>query len=543
MAALASATRTQRPTAYNPENARPRASTGPSSRDPRMQPTASRRDKAAKPIIDWITRKLGATRRPSAGAPETPLPAPSSGGRSAQQIGDKARQATPLVLNTERRLSRRSASPGQHLARSFTTNSASRAESHSLRSMEASPSHRHPFPLAMYNLERNQAESSTFTSRSPSMRSHSSLASYSARTRDDGSFFSGFRADEDASLRPIAPSRPVSFAQSAAYPEPSTTATTPSAQLKAAFEQRRLSEASSEISSESPSRMGRSGASSASTKPTTLMSIDMRPRAAHIAQAPQDNEPHPGIPASGPSSDQVSFPSSPAQSSTRGMSHVGTPPDSGPHRRSLMLAEHSVPPPATHVQRTQAPKHSQPHPRDNPRPSSPPRANASMVTLASSTFATQPATPTPSQGPSLPLSPQSRQATRYTPHSTIVPGTPSVTWADPSGDPSSAHGEPSSRSLFGDQYSNYALSHLTSSIGGRRRSFEDDASDRAVRRRGSWESAESGWSWRGPARGAPSSVGPSSIGGRNSISISLRSRGPDQEPRPSASPLVLGSVV
>lgn len=563
MAALSQTARNLQQSGYASQRAPSGTSPGPRmSSSPRLLPMASRKDKTAKPIIDWITRKLGATRRASVSAPSATLahrsrspPGLSSVLGPSRSSRAATRQESVPMAAYDRRLSRRSASPGQHLAQSFTTNSASRAESHSMRSIDGSPKHGHPYPsvAGMYNLDRHTATSSSYTSRSPSTHSRSSLASYSARTRDDGSFFAGFVADEDASLRPMPPSRPVSPSTSL-YANIKDSAHTrssdkpsPAAALQSPAVRRRVSEASSTASSGFRSRADRSGASSTSTKPTTLLSVDLRPQAAHIAQAaPAMPDPPSRVMLedvrSPLISSQHSLPPSPGRSSrmTSPRNSVATPDDRDVRHSYPLYEGASVPPPTGHAVRLQAPKHSQPHPRDNPRPSSPPRANASMVTLASSTFAT-PATPTPSHCPVAPLSP-SRHFARSATHHGVISGTPFVTWADPSGDVSSNFGEPSgNRSLAGDQHSNYAISQLASSVGGRRRSFDDDASDRAVRRRGSWESAESGWSWRGPTRGTASSIGPSSIGGgRASASISVRSRGVEHEIR---TPLVLGAVV
>ncbi|KAF8232421.1 hypothetical protein L208DRAFT_1423122 [Tricholoma matsutake] len=162
-------------------------------------------------------------------------------------------------------------------------------------------------------------------------------------------------ADDDASVRPIPPSGPPS-------PSPSSS------------------------SYLSDPRTFRSIA--ASTKPTTVLSIDLNGNGmAHIAQAPitppfQVNRlyPHmrtsssatnPGLFSSGASITFSPFPQSSSRPSS--LTHPSSPgPQPGP-----MLAVPSV----------QAPQHTAHHPRNNPRPSSPPLDNASVLTLASSAYA------------------------------------------------------------------------------------------------------------------------------------------------------------
>jgi len=149
---------------------------------------------------------------------------------------------------------------------------------------------------------------------------------------------SNLEADEDASLRPLPPSSPPS-------PSPSRS------------------------SSSYLSNPRTFGSMAASTKPTTLLSVDLTGGMAHIAQAPPTPLTGPRIPAhlypnpGGPLGGSISFfalPPSPASSFST----------------SARLDLHPV----------QAPQHTTHHPRNNPRPSSPPLDNASMLTLASSAF-------------------------------------------------------------------------------------------------------------------------------------------------------------
>ncbi|EJD53886.1 hypothetical protein AURDEDRAFT_110594 [Auricularia subglabra TFB-10046 SS5] len=146
-------------------------------------------------------------------------------------------------------------------------------------------------------------------------------------------------ADDDASTRPLPPTSPPS-------PAPSR----------------------SSSSYLSDPRTFRSVA--ASTKPTTVLSIDVGPAGtmmAHIAQAPPTPTTRVGRPSHSPGTSQsVAFsPLAVSPSSSR-------PPSLAPPR---------INPPV------QAPVHTAHHPRNNPRPSSPPLDNASVLTLASSAYA------------------------------------------------------------------------------------------------------------------------------------------------------------
>lgn len=234
--------------------------------------------KSSKPIITWITRKLGGshTQRPakSINAPAVP-PLPGRGGPrgraiSLQIVPNHEQPSRTVVLNDDHDL------PSPSAARSLLS-------------------------------DRNSlAADSTWTKRSPALE-----------------------ADDDASIRPLPPTSPPS-------PTPSRSS---SSQL-------------------SDPRTFRSGA--ASTKPTTIMSIEVgngpgtaliTGAMAHIAQ--------------------FSSPSSP----------TGT-------RFSAPLVHPAVARAASrHRSNVQAPLHTHHHPRWNPNPTSPPADNASTLTLASSAFA------------------------------------------------------------------------------------------------------------------------------------------------------------
>ena len=224
-------------------------------------------------------------------------------------------------------------------------------------------------------------------------------------------------ADDNASLRPLPPSAPPS-------PSPSY----------------------SSASYLSDPRTFRS--MSASTKPTTILSIDIAGGLAHIAQVPTPVSAGPWFPphvrnssldvpvGSGNSITFSALPPSPTVSRPPSPSNTNT------------AATRPV----------QAPLHTAHHPRNNPRPFSPPLDNASVLTLASSAFGI----------------PGARNALSY------------------GGD----------RSING---AGDSISHISGLLGDDERLFNDgevdrdvDASVRALRprssRRGSWESGASGWS-------------------------------------------------
>ncbi|KAH9978025.1 hypothetical protein BGW80DRAFT_788969 [Lactifluus volemus] len=152
---------------------------------------------------------------------------------------------------------------------------------------------------------------------------------------------SNLEADEDASLRPLPPSSPPS-------PSPSPSLTS-----------------SSYLSN---TRTFKSMA--ASTKPTTLLSVDLAGGMAHIAQAP----PTPGTTSRIP----AHLWSNQTGSGAGSISFSALPPS------PTSSYSHSVRLDGTHP--LQAPQHTTHHPRNNPRPSSPPLDNASVLTLASSAF-------------------------------------------------------------------------------------------------------------------------------------------------------------
>ena len=229
---------------------------------------------------------------------------------------------------------------------------------------------------------------------------------------------SGLEADDNASLRPLPPSAPPS-------PSPSH----------------------SSSSYLSDPRTFRS--MTASTKPTTILSIDIAGGLAHIAQVPTPVSAGPWFPPHVRNS-SLDVPVGSGNSIT--FSALPPSPTSRPPSPSNTNTGGTRP--------VQAPLHTAHHPRNNPRPFSPPLDNASVLTLASSAFG-------------IPGARIGANALSYGGGTSIIGGD--------------------------------SISHISGLLGDDERMFNDgemdrdvDASVRALRprssRRGSWESGTSGWS-------------------------------------------------
>ena len=410
-----------------------------------------------------------------------------------------------------------------------------------------------PVPLVQRESTIDSQSISFLTrSRTPSLRSNSSTRPRVSLGDSSFRWSAVGGADEDASIRPFPPSAPSSPAPSTSVISRSASASLLSpVQTPGAFgppssrrapsppshllENNPQSGSSSAISSDADRNGRRSRRDSASTKPTTVLSFDSGPHAARIAQAPDDGASAGHSITSSPlrqsiDTTMLAGPSSPNHSPS--LPGIITP-TSAMSPGSLTPVET---PPAT-LAYFQAPKHSQPHPRDNPHPSSPPEPNASTLTLASSTFAIP-----PPLSPNVPLTDTSgippfrvrHTSTSSVPSShhghplsvniqgsltpsQMVPNnrgsslstSPSVTFAPdlstmgdiaerPLSMTDSVMGAPSFQapSIYGHAPSSMRIGDWHNARG----VADGDASVRAVRRKGSWESNESRWSWRG-ARG------------------------------------------
>ena len=468
----------------------------------------SRRDRASKPIFDWISRKLTVGRRAIVAAPISPPRTRTHITTAPRTItAPRSRVKAPpgAKLNPPQHLS-----PAQIFASvSPTRDNAtfiSRTESHSLRSYSLSYANsterdrrreaNNPYPsipVQTYRSSTIASGSVSFLTRSrtPSLQSNSSVRRHSMMD-DASSYRLGRGADEDASIRRLPPASPVQstsvMSRSAStsllspiYPSSYRPPSPPfSPQLGARHSASsslgpELSFSSSDPDNDPDARGRQSRRDSTSTKPTTVLSFDSGPHVAHIATVP----------------------TSPSLNLATRNSPLAIGADQT--RNSLTIAPAPLPstipsstpllPPV--VTLAQAPKHSAPHPRDNPHPLSPPEPNASTLTLASSTFGAIPA-----QGSNRNLAPSSIHRLSA-PVSAVRPislsTSPSVSFAPDRDRPLSVSEYPPSAP---------ALSSLRTGWG---RAMDRDTMDRAsvvaVRRKGSWQSDESGWSWRAAQAG------------------------------------------
>ena len=281
-------------------------------RNPPRQKKLAR--KSSKPIINWLQRKLTGTGRQRR-ASET------DGLRSPRPVPQRRQNSTQ-----DRQRKRPNSPPVQNKRSPVPPVSTDFARSRAI-SLDSRDGY-------------DSAPETTGDYRSEYGYEGSSLARIST-----WSPASILEADDNASLRPLPPSAPPS-------PSPSY----------------------SSASYLSDPRTFRS--MTASTKPTTILSIDIAGGLAHIAQVPTPVSANPrftphvrnsslDVPAgSGNSITFSALPPSPTVSRPPSPSNTNT------------AATRPV----------QAPLHTAHHPRNNPRPFSPPLDNASVLTLASSAF-------------------------------------------------------------------------------------------------------------------------------------------------------------
>ena len=386
--------------------------------------------RSSKPIINWFQRKLAGTVRAR---------------RASDPNASRADRLPGTRSPTSKDSHRRSSGPPQPPVSQPVRQRSNRASRTQPRVPSTIASTKRNTVISLNDDDLNSAVDAHTLDSYDGPRTSSVLEStWSPRSIEE--------ADEDASVRPIYPSAPPS-------PSPSR-------------------------SSSSYLSDPRTFASiAASTKPTTILSVDLTGGMAHIAQAP----PTPTVPnyrithhvrthSSGPSiGGSITFSAlpittPPSHPSSTSQGHVSNP------SRSL-----SVP--------LQAPQHTTHHPRNNPHPSSPPSDDASVLTLASSAFGL--------------------------PGARIGAGTLALSGGASIADDSISHF--SNMPGLGDSASHFVLNDadgdgddagLLLSEGERFGYGDVDASVRALRprssRRGSWESELSGWS----ARLAGVSMGP-----------------------------------
>ncbi|KAI6164701.1 hypothetical protein EDD17DRAFT_1557490 [Pisolithus thermaeus] len=398
--------------------------------------------RSGKPIINWFQRKLAGTVRPRRVRDEDSL----------MMSGQK-----PPGTNSQRHLS---------VSAAFGPNG--RSVSSTLPHGTIPPSQKHGIgmnkrgvaPTIPYRrtISLNDVETDNAVTFSNDEDNIDAVTRCSSLARDSmWSPASALEADEDASMRPLPPSTPPS-------PSPSY----------------------SSSSYMSNSRTFRSIA--ASTKPTTVLSIDLPPAGiGHIAQVPPT--PTQIAPRHGPHTRSSSVGINNGASITFSTPLFSSQPQASPGTNASLGTSPSTTAHGTTFNGLQPPLHTAHHPRNNPRPWSPPPDNASVLTLASSTFAISGARMTMGSIGSTVLS-------------GLVGGGDSISHlggsvaSDPEGENTSQ--------LLGDD------DRLE--VDGER---DVDASVRALRprssRRCSWESEVSGWSAKVLGAGAGISTGSKSL--------------------------------
>ncbi|KAG2348685.1 hypothetical protein BDR05DRAFT_924215 [Suillus weaverae] len=430
---------------------KPPNATGWHATKPQQVYTKKAPHRSSKPIINWFQRKLSGTAKPSRIADNAFVPGNSQqapngkNGTSASHSRSNSRSVSSPLPQLTPSSSQRQGVNGYGSRNGYTTSQRKTISLNGEGDVDT----------GFIHSDDEDLDASTY---------RSSLA------RD--SFWSpasALEADEDASLRPLPPSSP---------PSPS------------------LSHSSSSYLSNS--RTFRSIA--ASTKPTTVLSVDLGPvGVGHIAQVPitpvsQANPrfpPHVRTSSTGTNSGLIGSGASVTFSALPPSLQSSSRPPSSLNFSSSTPVSLS---PSSHMPGLQAPLYTAYHPRNNPRPSSPPMDNASVLTLASSAYAM----------PGQRLTMGSMGSTAL---SGLIGGD-SISHLEGSftGD---AEGDVTSQFVLGDDDRQDADVER-----------DVDASVRALRprssRRGSWESEVSGWSARILGTGGPISTGSKSLWTNNS---------------------------
>ncbi|TFK29312.1 hypothetical protein FA15DRAFT_664245 [Coprinopsis marcescibilis] len=387
--------------------------------------------KSSKPIITWFQRKLAGTvrvKRSDAMSPGVAALGIGSAPHTTGRTGRTASSPLPQSTSAKRAVKRESTSATHRTTISLTEDEGTREDSQS------------------FNDDATSLDRSSFA--------RDSLWSPQ----------SALEADDDASVRPIPPSAP---------PSPSP------------------SRSSSSVLSNP--RTFRSMA--ASTKPTTVLSIELGNGMAHIAQVPPNASPNPvhriaphiRHSSSLSNSAHLNSGNSIAFSAFSATQNQSQPPSV--RNFGSISSLNFGPTVLSSSPHVQAPLHTSHHPRNNPRPSSPPLDNASVLTLASSAYA---------------MPPRSSGTHAY---SIAIPGLGDA-GSHYAGSMVFPDGESTSQYLLGDD--------------DRLDDRDIDASVRALRprssRRGSWESEVSRWSARVQTRnGTPSLVRERSLWTTNSV--------------------------
>lgn len=331
-----------------------------------------------QPILLWLQRKIGGNKHPSKKRHH------SEHGSGSDTTESRTTKSSETVAPSKDETIRHGRKHGSHKATTITPSTA-HADCNT-----TSPS----TDVAAAGGETKQSSNHSRSAKSDSLRPDSAWGLHKEP-----------EADDDASIRPLPPTSPPS-------PVPSGT-TRDSERTSGGYT--------------SDLRSARS-AGAPSTKPTTLMSIEMG-AGGHIAQAPSISSsivipahrgpqfaspPTPTNPSpvsarfphthtrggSIPGATSVSFSPLPANpTASRSTTATSTVPGAVNNMISDTAQNTSNAPVVSSSNTTvpklaiQVPGHSQLHPRNNPRPASPPPDNASTLTLASSTFAMSYASP------------------------------------------------------------------------------------------------------------------------------------------------------
>lgn len=303
------------------EPSQPQPDIKPDDKAPLKPPLKKLPRRSSKPIIDWFHRKLTGSVRARRVSETDTMRNPRHGARSPSIKEKPHRVSTTL---TTRARSKTETKQGQKIA---TVTSIPPRKPVSLDGISGGDNH------TEYTADSDDGRRSSFA--------RSSLWSPTSH----------YEADEDASVRPLPPSSPPS-------PSPSR----------------------SSSSYLSDPRTFRS--MTASTKPTTVLSMDMTGGMAHIAQAP----PTPTIPARRLHPHIRTHSIGPGSGASITFSTVQPPSPTAASRPSSSGALANPPRTGQPGLTYQAPQHTSHHPRNNPRPSSPPQDDASVLTLASSAF-------------------------------------------------------------------------------------------------------------------------------------------------------------
>lgn len=397
--------------------------------------------KSSKPIINWFQRKLAGTVR-SRRASDADALRPRNTTNARPPLKEQHRRSSvPAVPPL----------PIQHSNQKNSKHFASQGKKPN------------PLPLSKRNtisLDGSDDFSSLHDGRTIDS-TEDYRSSYARESMWSPTSLSVREADEDASVRPLPPSIPPS-------PSPSH-------------------------SSSSYLSDPRTFASmAASTKPTTLLSVDLTGGGmAHIAQAP----PTPTLPSHRLSPQTRTHSTSPSA-----VGSITFSPLPAASSRPTSAVHGSGPRGAVTHGSLNAPQHTTHHPRYNPRPSSPPPDDASVLTLASSAFGI----------------PGARN------------GTNGLIGRRSLADDSISH--ISGGIGIGDSTSHFLSGELDGDddrlLNEGDRDGDVDASVRALRprssRRGSWESEASGWSAHLGA-GAPSAPRDRSLWTTGSIRTGARS--------------------